>query len=69
VFIGDDFHDRYLITDIIGINLPYGFDTDSRPKARTTWCRLGREDKDDIQREFDPAANHHKLHYRFSIVN
>jgi hypothetical protein len=28
VFIWDDFHDRYLITDIIGINLPYGFDTD-----------------------------------------
>jgi hypothetical protein len=68
VFIWDDFHDRYLITDIIGINLPYGFDTDPRPKARTTWCRLGREDKDDIQREFDPAANHHKLQYRFLII-
>ncbi|MFH1743175.1 MAG: hypothetical protein ABIH23_29560, partial [bacterium] len=31
VFIWDDLHDRYLITDIIGINLPNGFDIGRNP--------------------------------------
>lgn len=67
VFIWDDFHDRYLITDIIGISLPYGFDVTNNPKSKTTWTRLGREDRDDIQREFDPVSTQHTLKFRFSI--
>ena len=58
VFIWDDFHDRYLISDIVGVNLPNGFDT-TTSSALTTWTRLGRQDRDDIQREFDPASNRH----------
>src|SRR5918999_6222180 len=27
VFIWDDFHDRYLVSDLVGISLPNGFDT------------------------------------------
>lgn len=68
VFIWDDIHDRYLITDLIGINLPNGFDT--TPKIgtrRTTWSRLGRAERDDVQREFDPAAPIHVLRHRFTI--
>jgi len=67
VFIWDDFHDRYLITDIIGINLANGFDTDPKKKAIVTWTRLGRKDRDDIQREFDPAAKRHHLIHRFTV--
>ena len=55
VFVWDDFHDRYLITDLVGISLPNGFDTTNALNARTTWTRLGRHDRDDIQREFDAA--------------
>lgn len=65
VFLWDDCHDRYLITDIVGINLPYGFDVSTRPGDLTTWTRLGRADRDDIQREFDPASQRHSLRYRF----
>lgn len=67
VFIWDDHHDRYLITDIIGIQMGNGFDTSADPKHITTWNRLGREARDDIQREFDPAANRHRLQHRFII--
>ena len=31
VFLWDDFHDRYLISDLVGILVPYGFDTTRAP--------------------------------------
>jgi hypothetical protein len=67
VFIWDDFHDRCLISNLVGINMPNGFDTDRTPKAKTTWSRIGRKDCDDIQREFDPASHRHKLKKKFII--
>ena len=66
VFVWDDFHDRFLISNLIGISLPNGFDTGG-PHGETRWARLGRNDRDDVQREFDPASNRHKLHGQFSI--
>jgi len=67
VFVWDDFHDRYLISDLAGISLQNGFDTTNAQNAVTTWTRLGRKDRDDIQREFDPASNRHKLWHRFTV--
>jgi len=66
-YIWDDFHDRYMISNLVGISLPYGFDTTAAPNSTTTWTRLGRNDRDDIQREFDPASNRHKLKRRFLV--
>lgn len=66
VFVWDDFHDRYLISNLIGISLPYGFGTGAYP-SRTRWTRLGRSDRDDVQREFDKASQQHKLHKQFTI--
>lgn len=34
--------------------------------ATTKWARLGRTDRDDAQREFDPASNRHTLRHRFT---
>lgn len=67
VFIWDDFHDRYLISDLIGISLPNGFDTTTDPTGVTRWTRLGTNDRDDVQREFDPASGRHTLRHRFAI--
>ncbi len=61
VFLWDDFHERYLITDIIGVSVPAGFDITGKPDDWSTWGRLGREDKDKIQRLFDPAARPRSL--------
>jgi len=55
VFLWDEVHDRYLISDLIGISVPYGFGTTRAPGAFTTWTRLGRTDRDSVQRDFDPA--------------
>ena len=67
VFVWDDFHDRYLISNLVGINVPNGFDTTNQPGSMTTWTRLGRDDLDDIQREFDPASTRHKLRRKFKV--
>ena len=67
VFVWDDFHDRYLISNLAGISLPNGFDTSNDPAEETTWARLGSCERDDIQREFDPASNRHTLHGKFTI--
>ncbi len=67
VYIWDDFHDRYLISDLIGIGMLNGFDTSAATNNLTTWTRLGRNDRDDVQREFDPAANRHTLRAKFTI--
>ena len=67
VFVWDDFHDRYLISNLVGISLPNGFDTSNDPTEETTWARLGSRERDDIQREFDPASNRHTLHGKFTI--
>lgn len=67
VFGWDDFHDRYLIADVIGISVPAGFDVTSKPNDFSTWGRLGRDDKDNVQRLFDPAARVTSLKWRFAI--
>jgi hypothetical protein len=67
VFFWDDFHDRFLISNLVGISLSNGFDTTSNPNEVATWSRLGRTERDDIQREFDPASGRHALLGRFRI--
>jgi hypothetical protein len=67
VFVWDDFHDRYLISNLMGITLPNGFDTTRDPRSVTTWTRLGRNERDDIQREFEEASRRHALRGRFTI--
>ncbi len=61
---GTRFHDRYLISNLVGILLPDGFDTG---KGRTTWTRLGSDDRDDIQREFDQGSRRHRLVRSFDL--
>lgn len=68
VFIWDDFHDRYLISDILGVGMPNGFDTSTDPQKWTTWSRLDRRVRDEVQREFDKAASPHDLKHHFQIL-
>lgn len=67
VFFWQDFHERYLIADVIGISVPAGFDVTGKQDDWSTWGRLGRDDKDKIQRLFDPAARQASLKWRFII--
>lgn len=67
IFFWDDFHIRLLISDLVGVNLEAGFDVTKRLDDKTIWTRLGRADKDDWQRQFDPAARAANLKWRFVI--
>ncbi|MFK5927180.1 MAG: hypothetical protein QM483_11165 [Desulfuromusa sp.] len=67
VFLWDEFHDRYLLSNIAGITLPHGFDTSRRQEDITTWTRLDRGVRDDVMREFDPGCQRHKCQGKFQI--
>lgn len=69
VFFWDDFHDRYLIADVIGISAPAGFDVTAKMNDLSTWGRLGREDKDTVQRLFDPAARKPRSSFSIGVVS
>ena len=42
-------------------------DTTPNLHSVTRWTRLGRNDRDDVQREFDPASQRHRLRARFIV--
>lgn len=65
VFFWDDFHIRLLVSDLVGVNLEAGFDVTAKADDKTIWTRLGRSDKDDWQKKFDPATRPPK--WRFTI--
>ena len=68
VFVWRNFHDRYLISNLVGISLPNGFDVSGAAAGdSTTWARLGRDTRDEVQREFDPAARPDRLVDRFEV--
>lgn len=51
VFIWDEFHDRYLVSNLMGISVPHGFDTTKKDEA-TRWSMLSTQDANDVRDEF-----------------
>lgn len=51
VFVWDEFHDRYLISNLMGLSVPHGFDTTSKNEA-TRWSMLSHDDTCDVRDEF-----------------
>ncbi len=69
VFVWDDFHDRYMISDLVGIQMSNGFDTATGP-LQTIWSRIGRTDREDVERDFDAniqGKRHPKYQFNFTI--
>ena len=69
VFVWDDFHDRYLISDLVGIQMSNGFDTTTGP-LQTIWSRIGRTDREDVERDFDAniqGKRYPKCQFNFTI--
>ena len=69
VFIWKDFHDRYLLSDLAGIQMSNGFDekNPNQPIEITTWSRLGKELTANRYCLFDPASRRKDLVGRFMI--
>lgn len=51
VFIWNEFHDRFVISDLMGASVPYGFDTTAK-KDETRWTLLSAQDSEDVRAEF-----------------
>ena len=69
VFVWDDFHDRYLISDLVGIQMSNGFDTSTGP-LQTIWSRIGRTDREAVERDFDAniqGKRYPKCQFNFTI--
>ena len=62
VYLWDDFHGRYLISDLVGINLPNGSDTTTDANC------LRRTVREDMQREFDNASSRHTLRLFYALA-
>jgi len=45
-----------------------GFDTPREAGQTITWTALSTQDRDDVQREFDPASGRHVLQGRFKLA-
>jgi hypothetical protein len=67
VFIWENTHDRYLVSDIISISLPYGFDIGSDGDPPTTWNRIGAKEIERLQLEYEPVCKLHGLAGAFTI--
>lgn len=68
VFIWDKFHDRYLITNLIGISVPHGFGEETKSRySKTTWTRLTSNDVDDVVMEFSPNHRRRICYGTFTI--
>ncbi len=65
VFFWDDFHDRYLLSDLLDINLAHGFAiSGSRP---TIWTRVGKKDAISVRDEFDKKKSDFHLLHDFTV--
>ncbi|MBB5039839.1 hypothetical protein [Prosthecobacter dejongeii] len=67
VFVWDDDHNRYLLTDLGDFLLGNGLDVSSSVGAQDTWSRIDRITADDIKRRHDPGVMAGKLRHRFVI--
>lgn len=67
VLFWNDFHDRFLVSDLIGLSVSSGFDTTSDPNSEACWSRLGRTQRDARQRRFDPAVRGDLFKFKFEI--
>lgn len=67
VRVWNDFHNRYLLSDLIGLHVGKGFRTTTDSKAFDDWSRLGRKGRLDVDAEFDSNSSDHKLICDFTI--
>jgi hypothetical protein len=67
IFLWDDFHDRFLASNLIGLSWSNGFDTNADAASSVTVARLSRSDRDDLQQEFSVNSLKHRLKHQFVI--
>lgn len=68
LFIWDDFHDRHLISNLIGLTLSNGFDIEEKKGSKITFAQISGAVRDDVIREFDANSGEHHLLFEGPIM-
>jgi hypothetical protein len=66
VFVWPEIHDRFLISNLMGVNVSNGFDESGDANERVMLTRLSRNDSDEVQRQHDLAVR--PPHYVFQVT-
>jgi hypothetical protein len=67
IFIRDQIHDRFILTNFIGIQSGNSFSISRNPDETTTWTRISRTRRDELQKEFARNSRDHKLQHYFTV--
>lgn len=72
VYIWPDFHDRYILTNLMGFSLPYGISTtkdSSELTGKTIWTKLSFNDNINLQMVFNESKlkNNNINSYKFQL--
>lgn len=67
LFLWDDFHDRFFLTNLLGLSWSNGFDTTTDPSATVTVAKISRDNRYDVQSEFAQNSTSHRLDCKFRI--
>jgi len=67
VCIWNKFHNRYLLSDLIALQVGKGFFTSKNPHAYDDWSRLSRARRESLDREFDENSVKLERYCTFSI--
>lgn len=65
VFVWEGFHDRYIITDLMGISLTGGLDT--KPGETVDWTRQTKQLRDRTQSDFNRNSHTYECEFEFSL--
>ncbi len=73
ISVGKKIHDRFIITDFLGVNFTYGLDEDNNKKigriSKTSVSRLSYDSFCTLKNEFDPESDNFKnliINYNYS---
>lgn len=67
VFFWDDFHARFLNSNLVGVHVDQGFTISGDRRSTNYLQRVPREKSMEIDKEFNPDFKWHDFKYKFSI--
>lgn len=67
IHLWDHFHDRFIITNLLGIHMGKGLSINDKVNEITTWSKLSKLDREAVEREFDSNSGQRTLKYKFTI--
>lgn len=67
VYLWEDFHDRFFLTNLLGLSWSNGFDTTTDSSATVTVTKISRLDLYEVQEEFSLNSTKHRREHKFRL--